>query len=81
MVLGFSAIDFVSLSFLRVRSQSRTSFPFRCVFTLWRKLRGARTASVKSGPKPKIPPLSGTSAWSNLPSAALSPLNGANGCS
>ncbi|KOM57739.1 hypothetical protein LR48_Vigan11g077200 [Vigna angularis] len=48
MVLGFSAIDFVSLSFLRVRSQSRTSFPFRCVFTLWRKLRGARTASVVS---------------------------------
>ncbi|KOM50177.1 hypothetical protein LR48_Vigan08g100400 [Vigna angularis] len=41
----------------------------------------------KSGPKPKIPPLSGklplndTSAKSNLPSAALSPLNGANVCS
>ncbi|KOM31218.1 hypothetical protein LR48_Vigan01g077300 [Vigna angularis] len=42
MILGFSAIDFVSLSFLRVSSQSRASFTYPLRLISSRKARGVR---------------------------------------
>ncbi|KOM31217.1 hypothetical protein LR48_Vigan01g077200 [Vigna angularis] len=42
MILGFSAIDFVSLNFLRVSSQSRASFTYPLRLISSRKARGVR---------------------------------------